>query len=181
MEEVLTNMSTSLSLPISAEEISVTNMTLTSDDCGGQQIVNPISPLEEILSDHVRKILKETDTDAVGFQALRDICLQSLARYPRNNALNSKVPSSSGHSGEDNSNIVVSAQNGSKSPQERLGNKAVIYNFLMKPTSFVYSGTKSKEDHVEKSDIPIPITDLAVIFSGDVIPEDFEKVNDLRY
>ncbi|KAF0692542.1 Aste57867_16354 [Aphanomyces stellatus] len=151
-------------------------------DCEVHMLI-PTSPKEEPLAEHIRVLLKETDTDPSAFQSLRDIYLQTIQPSTATSSMlkqlhcmpaTSTAIANAVQASEENSVIQAAASapsGGLKSPMaQKMKN-----NYNNWKASFLK--TKEDSDAVEgAAAAQPPITDLVVVFSGDIVPEDFEKI-----
>ncbi|KDO35012.1 hypothetical protein SPRG_01075 [Saprolegnia parasitica CBS 223.65] len=132
-----------------------------------------MDPKEEPLAAHVRSLLRETDADVAGYQALRDICLQTLQPNALPSAqvahhhmpITSTALANAAQAFEENS--VIQAQ---KSP---VAGKTK-HNYTLWRSSKAKEGAEPAEDTISQQQAPV--SDLIVVFSGDITPEDFEKI-----
>ncbi|CAK4708806.1 unnamed protein product [Aphanomyces euteiches] len=144
-------------------------------DCEVHMLV-PTSPKEEPFAEHIRVLLKETDADPSAFQSLRDIYLQTIQPNTSTSVKQLQcMPATS-----------TAIANAAQASEE---NNAILHAGVMKSPiaqkmKSNYNQWKSNflktKDDTDTSDatgaVQSPITDLAVVFSGDIVPEDFEKV-----
>ncbi|OQR97144.1 brefeldin A-inhibited guanine nucleotide-exchange protein [Achlya hypogyna] len=132
-----------------------------------------LSAEEAPLAEHVQALLKETDLDPTGFQGLRDICLQTLqpnallSHALQHHAAAAAV--NAAHAAEESS--VVQAQ---KSPVATKAKQGYTLWRAFKAKELAGGDTDQPDDIVMS--VAAPISDLLVVFSGDITPEDFEKI-----
>ncbi|RHY33621.1 hypothetical protein DYB32_001504 [Aphanomyces invadans] len=146
----------------------------------------PTIPAEEPLAEHIRVLLKETDSDPSAFQHLRDIYLQTIQPSTTASPLLKQL-----HCMPVTSSAIANAVQASEESSVILGSTST--SLLRSPMAqkmksnyhqwkSTFLKTKDSEHDEESADedgfapMQPPITDLVVVFSGDVTPEDFEKI-----
>ncbi|EQC41253.1 hypothetical protein SDRG_01228 [Saprolegnia diclina VS20] len=133
-----------------------------------------MDPKEEALAVHVRSLLRETDADVAGYQALRDICLQTL----QPNALPSAQVAH--HHMPITSTALANAAQASEESSVIQAQKSPVAG-KSKHNYTLWRSSKAKEETEPTDDTTslqqAPISDLIVVFSGDITPEDFEKID----
>ncbi|DAZ99383.1 TPA: hypothetical protein N0F65_005285 [Lagenidium giganteum] len=142
-------------------------------------LLDDVEPHEKPLRTAVTALLHEASSEDDAFALLREICHETLGQRRIAAAANAQSPSPAG----DESKRSIIGASAPKSPQERL--MAFVPNALDKGKSrYGRRGSPSHtmaEDHTPRwkkldGDDP-PVTDLAIIYTGDTIPDGFSKID----
>ncbi|RHY18989.1 hypothetical protein DYB25_006548 [Aphanomyces astaci] len=146
----------------------------------------PTSPVEEPFAEHIRVLLKETDADPSAFQHLRDIYLQTL--QPSTDTASPLLKQL--HCMPATSSAIANAVQASEESSVIFGGGTTVSllkspmaqkmksNYHQWKSTFLKTKDSDEDGNADDDDAPptpLPITDLVVVFSGDVTPEDFEK------